>query len=724
MSKPEFIDYSKLPGAIMKGKVIPKMYYPTNTPSGNAGQKLFRFEIPAEKGFWDPYSVYIKMTIQPLSGKVPSTPNYFASLPFGFTTSYMDVQSSNLEYLTDTNLSGSYLTNTVAIPTNPNGNNFDAWVRASVPNFNDTALQLNDSFHSLWDRFIIRSGNEIVEDIQHMDIISGWLKDMSNSDESIKGCHHMGMYSTAPFVSNKPSVTVSANSGISGSLYSTLIPGTVLNNSQQQNLALGTGRAQYDAYQSLFFSSSYTLTKASQLGSEFSYKSFTPLSGQRVDYNISGSALNSTIAIITGPSNIDNESAFSQSFSLGGNEFFFTNLTIASIQNGQPLQFMSSQASTSTTSSNPLTSVDIVVPLFSYLFGCMLPADRYKMIPMHGLEGLAFDFIQNPNAFFTSYFGTNPADCFINIVKMEMNVNLIVYDDVSLNNAILTSLFQGKGMTIPSMCWEFLSTFPIQQGQVAGEYKINRKFDSMKQVVFGFLDDSWKNYTCYRKNYRLSHNINKLWLQFGNEYFPSLPFEGNSGTNIGSPDNGEFYYNLVKCFSCKPGCCLVNQANYAIDSRPMYFTTQDIANVAADLKTKLATANVIPSSVLATYLNPYVYKSIDPTLGDLTSLQEGINNMQTTNLQKCFKFCGNSQWCNYWENAVIGKALFAIDLDEDSLCESTISGYNTNATTPWSIKIEQTIASSFPGTSTMYVFALVNVGYQFKGGKIYRTGLN
>ena len=729
MSKPSYINYADMPGSIMKGKVIPKVYYPSNNPSGNVGQKVLRFEIPPEKAFWDPYSVYIKMTIVPAKGVVPNTPGYFSklkpTLSNGSVDYTCDVQSSQLEYLTKTSIynpQGS--TTNIAPPitaaqTIGTGANLAILATPTTSTFADTCLQLNDSFHSLWTRFICRSGNEVVENIENLDIISAWMRDVSYSPTTMRGSDTMGFYTGVPFSSSYSSVKSSTSGGIAASQYSNMLPNSTIDvrpasgipGSDEDSGALAIG------FKSMVSSCAYSLHKAAQLSSESSYLNNAITDGTvYVPFTMGSSDGKSSSAYILGyPTNLDTDAAFSSTFSAGTNEFFFTNLTVSSILNGQPF-YNGASSTQQMVTQNPLTSIDVVVPFYSTLFGCMLPGDRYKWTPLHGVEDLSFEFIQNPNAFFTSYFGTNFADCAVTITKMEMNVNVIEYDDVALNNSVLSSLFQGKGITIPSMSWEFISTFPIVNGQVAGEYKCNRGFDSLKKILFGFLDDSWKTYTCYRKNWRLSHNVSKLWLRFGNELFPSLPFEGNAGSNLGSPNNSEFYYNLCKCFSGSP--MLITQGNYALDSRPYNFSLTDVSAVQADMITKLQSdndgkvlANVIMSYTNILYGSNWTLNSLAPVNGK-------------TNLQACFKYCGNSQGVNYWENAVVGRALFAIDLDEDSIADSTISGYNTNASKPWTINIEQQIASSFVGKSTMYVFGQVNVGYQFKGGRIYRSGIN
>jgi hypothetical protein len=418
---------------------------------------------------------------------------------------------------------------------------------------------------------------------------------------------------------------------------------------------------------------------------------------------------------ITYSSLFDQDSTYTKDFSVGTGESFFTNTPISFIQNGKP-------------SSSAVTSLDFVLPLMSTLLGVAMPPDRYKMIPMHGFDNMTIELRQNMYAFFTSYFGTNQADREVKITKMELHVNVVYYDDIALNNAVTSLLYEGSGINIASVMWYFVQRFEFQNGVVKKELLCNSGFDSLKLLCFGILSSDYTEATCWRKHYRLSHCISEISVRLGKTYYPSLPIKGNASTSYGggvNPDNSEFYYQLLLAFGKSDDwySIFINQSNFAVDDRPYYFTADDVFKVSTDM-TKLAGATPTRKTWWSV-LN--AYGSLFQGLSDNSDLLNSVSDTSVigvTNGQRIFRICGNSQMSYYWENKVVGKALFCIDFEQANYMPGVVGGFNTAGLKPWVIEVKQNYQSSYNRGSEGYVFACCDVNYMLRGGKIFRSGIN
>jgi hypothetical protein len=266
-------------------------------------------------------------------------------------------------------------------------------------------------------------------------------------------------------------------------------------------------------------------------------------------------------------------------------------------------------------------------------------------------------------------------------------------------------------------------------------------------------------------------------MKFGNEYYPSLPIQGNSSTNYGSPNNFEFYYTLMQAFgkAFDVTGMLINESNFAVDNR-YYYGASDLAIVQNTIDLALqcnsggafpgivaANANprLSPWALLQMYSSPIINTSWENTLQYVAPVNTNVphsnyilnynyvNAVQTLNFdgsgpaatnwmilvpasnataynqQLAWRFMGNSQLCNYYENRLIGKALYAMDFEQADYSGGVIGGLNTTPYKPYQMILKQGAEpSQYNRLSEAYVFGCCDVSYNMRGKAIYRSGIN
>ena len=332
------------------------------------------------------------------------------------------------------------------------------------------------------------------------------------------------------------------------------------------------------------------------------------------------------------------------------------------------------------------------IPLISGLFGILMPSESFKIMPMQAFEDLILEFRLSRYAMFTSgytdggivnQFGIQTAMSAVTpfnttqsnmpnrtfaITKLEIVTELIEFDspeiDVIVNNQL------ESGIVFHSNSWYNGPSFELNNTAAAsGTFQVNLGFESLKTLMFCFLSSDYRAYSFCRKQYRLSRNINWLQIRIGVDYYPSQAIEGNSGDAHGITSNGgnnEFLINLFKAFGKLHdimGDHFVSVYNFAVNERPYDITdTRPFLNLAAN--------------------------------GGAGQIQNKSTSMGMP---------------GYYENACVGKAVYAINLESLNNDLQYISGVNTIKNRPFDINIKSSIYnvnSLLDRPATMVTFCL------------------
>lgn len=290
----------------------------------------------------------------------------------------------------------------------------------------------------------------------------------------------------------------------------------------------------------------------------------------------------------------------------------------------------------------PITTHTFKIPLFSGIFGFGMHPKNYKLIPMKFFENLTFEFQFNEHALFSSFFSSTQAARNYNVSRLVLTVDMIEILDDSIN-ANLESDFE-KGIKIPTTSWYLGPLQAIQLGAVPPTTQINLGFNSLRQIVFGFIPNDYTSNSAYRKLYRLSMALTSMQAKIGTDFYPPLPIRGNAGTNLGPVNNYAFVQETLKCFHKQfTGTSFINPHNFAINCRAFDHTKTD-----------------------------------DVTL--------------------------KYQWSYFEENRVIGKALFALNFESLNYENDLLPGVDTTRTRPFELGLQYDGTKVFPRNVTMYSF--------------------
>lgn len=308
------------------------------------------------------------------------------------------------------------------------------------------------------------------------------------------------------------------------------------------------------------------------------------------------------------------------------------------------------------------------VPLFSGIFGCLMPRSSYKFLPMVALEDLVLEFRLNPFAMFTSGYKIEKGGVFLKagdsyqlygeiprkwrITKFEICVEMIHFDSI-INNIITTSLESEQGINFHTTSWYLGPQYSLAPGtNPSGTYQLNLGFESLKTLILMFLPQEYLKHTYLRKLYRINCGITSIQLRIGMELYPSLPLKGHSGTSSHYAkdylysNNNEYLISLQKSFQKfqnKDEDCAVNTNNFAVNKR--FWLVEDDTQLTLPTTSDYYLFSASASNWLSGY-NPLI-----------------------------------------WENRCVGKALFCLDLESMSENDKIISGLNTLKNKPFEILI-------------------------------------
>ena len=309
------------------------------------------------------------------------------------------------------------------------------------------------------------------------------------------------------------------------------------------------------------------------------------------------------------------------------------------------------------------------IPLLSTLFGPL--ATHGKLLPMKIFEGLEFEFLLSPYAFFSSVGSNNPSkhnSAYVSsnmgygntgstiansrtnwtITKMEIVVD-IYYMDKAVEDTYMNRL-QQEGFKLDIKQW-YLGP-KIKYGNTSSlnqTIQINNGFNSLNAIAFYFQPCDYETYPFCRKHKRISGNLTSMQLRIGNEYFPSLPVVGHAGnirpdyTSASNKGNFvEFYVNTMQSFGKFFNMnedTLINSSNFTLNT---------------------------------TGYNPL-------ELGGPFTIQAHPTTW--------------SGMTNFWENSIVPRCIFALDLEKLDLTGNIRSGWDTTKYRPFDLLLQNDSSS-------------------------------
>lgn len=332
-----------------------------------------------------------------------------------------------------------------------------------------------------------------------------------------------------------------------------------------------------------------------------------------------------------------------------------------------------------------ITQGTFSIPLISGLFGILMPAESFRIMPMQAFEDLIIEFRLSKYAMFTSGYtdggnikdngGSGLPTCMstlqinqaprsYSLTKFEIVTELVEFNSPEIDIIVRQQL--ETGIVFHSNSWYNGPSFELSStSNASGTFQVNLGFESLKALVFCFVSGDYRTYSFCRKQYRLSKNITWMQVRIGVDYFPSQPIEGHAGCSFGVTSKGgnnEFLINLYKAFGKLHDTVsdnFISIYNFAVNERPY-----DVTDTRA--------------------------------MFDLGSRE--VRNMSTS-----------MGLPGYYENACVGKAVFGLNLESLNSDFTFISGVNTIKNRPFDINIKSDLTginTPYDRSSTMVTFCL------------------
>ena len=321
------------------------------------------------------------------------------------------------------------------------------------------------------------------------------------------------------------------------------------------------------------------------------------------------------------------------------------------------------------------------IPLLCPIFGAL--AEHKKFLPMRLFDGLEFEFLINPYAFFSGGGSWNKTTSSTYIQEGMHSVgtfNEAPYDPATLlgggfnmgydptilvrNRWTITKFEIVTEITTPELgvmnsinsqaesnfVLDFKSWYLGPRNKFTGgdslstDIQINNGFDSLNMLLFYFQPSDYEIYPFCRKHKRISNNLSSMQLRIGNTYIPSLPITGHAGnikpdwsSTVVKSNYTEFFIQTMKAFGKwlrTTGTGIINKTNYTLN-----------------------TIGYDPTQVSYTF-------------GEPNKTPETVFDM--------------SLW---WENQIIPRNLFAIDLQRFE-GTNTRSGWDTTRMRPFNLNLK------------------------------------
>lgn len=295
------------------------------------------------------------------------------------------------------------------------------------------------------------------------------------------------------------------------------------------------------------------------------------------------------------------------------------------------------------------------IPLFSGIFGVLMPQDQLRYLPLMYFPNLEFEFVFNEYAFHSSRADSTRS---YTITKLEMFSNMLTFEhDIHQQ---LDDIVSQTGIHIVSQ--SFISGPPLQipSMKVNPTFPITLPLKSVKSIYLGFRYQSYKNDVTLRQDNNVSHNIRQLQVRVGaTKFFPSLPIEGHAGDSTRAMP---FLIELLKSTGRMHDITTdsnISTDNYCIDTP--YSGNLDYYMASLGITGTLASDRVFSSEWEKKYL------------------RNGINSTP------------------------VGRCVYGISMQNISSDTSTLSGVNTVVASPFEVLLNADDKAS-PEVSVGYSF--------------------
>lgn len=369
----------------------------------------------------------------------------------------------------------------------------------------------------------------------------------------------------------------------------------------------------------------------------------------------------------------------------------------------------------------PKTSIRIMLPLMSNIFGFGLSLQNYKWIPLEIFPNLEFSITLNPHALFSPFpveldditggtfprvivgGGGNPGDppaqrnrIYERIVSLvgeggnrmyKVKNTQFVTTQLFFDSSILTyirDLALKSGFTLET---QLMQSFQQKYFTDSPDntYVLNVPRKSIRSLMTVFLNRNYENFTCCRKLKRYSRGITRLQVKIGEDLYPYNPIEGNASNNFGVQNNDSFINSWEKVFyktGQNFGDSIINHFNFALDRH----WSDMIVKVVKTPAMMPANLDGVTADELKSIIN-----ELRGNLGAIKQIRQITQNNNN------FAFDGgNDNWKDYpsgrisYNNEVVGRAIFAVSLDQIPMSGNIYkSGVDTRFTKPILLAMEQ-----------------------------------
>ncbi len=329
----------------------------------------------------------------------------------------------------------------------------------------------------------------------------------------------------------------------------------------------------------------------------------------------------------------------------------------------------------------PIQAKTFYIPVLSGILGSLMPAQCYKLLPLRAFKELMLQYQLAEHALFTSWHNTDQKYRKFKMVNCNLFMEVAQFYDDAIYRALDESL--AVGISIQTTSWFMSCDQEFRQGTLPSEYILTTGYDSLKSLIFAFYSQDYLRSSAMRKHYRWSCNLKSFQIKNGNDYYPNDKLAGHAGTNDGRLTNAIFLHNLKKIFGKHNTSdqSLINAGNFAVNFREFDCNiAQYEANYWSD--TKIYDRLVAAGQDILHYCR------------DAGKFVNRIFDINTEHPAYHSSF--------FYENRVVGRAAFGIDLDAINYEMGVTSGINTTVNRPFLLSIEShTPAAALPYQATL-----------------------
>ena len=317
------------------------------------------------------------------------------------------------------------------------------------------------------------------------------------------------------------------------------------------------------------------------------------------------------------------------------------------------------------------TTMTFCIPIISGIFGVLMPADEIKYIPMVFFPNLEMNFRLNPYAFHNLKPVGGPAQRNFQVTGCELFVNIIHFQD-SINRSIV-SMVKERGMYMHTCSYYYGPSHMIAGNGSFETYPINMSFKSLRSIIWCFIPSNYRTLPYVRALRRKALNLTSAQVRIGGELYPTFPV-GNLGasSDSGNPfTNSDFLANTYKSFG---------RLHDTVNDSLVTSHTFASGNLMVGADYALDAATFADKFEFAMHTKGF-------SMGRSSNyLDYGAAGLGTNVPSSGCLYTRGA--CNWWQNQIVPRAVFGIDLDTITSDDSVISGVNTLINKPFELLLE------------------------------------